>query len=83
MKIFLKLKVIKHLSKIPTSVRRLIESRIELLGNNPYPSGFKKLLAREGYRIRIGDYRVLYTIDKKRKEITILNAKHRKEAYRI
>lgn len=83
MKLYLKPRVVKQLAKIPTSVRNLIENKMVLLGENPFPSGSKKLFAREGYRIRVGDYRVLYTIDKKKKEVTILSVAHRKEAYKF
>ena len=82
MKVYLKPRVVKHLAKIPFSVRRLINSKLEFLENNPFPSGFKKLSARKGYRIRIGDYRILYAVDKKNKEILVLSIAHRREAYR-
>lgn len=82
MKVFLKPRVLKQLRKIPISYRKLIEIRLEQLEKNPYPAGTKKLEAREGYRLRIGDYRVLYTLDSKLNEILILSVAHRREAYK-
>ena len=59
-----------------------IKNEIIFLSNNPRPYGAVKLTNEEGYRIRIGDYRVLYRIDNTSKEIFIYRVKHRKEAYR-
>ena len=72
----------KQLLKIPFKIRSRIESRIEKLANSPFSKKSKKLSNRPGYRIRIGDYRIIYFIDKKKKTITVLSASHRKNAYR-
>ncbi len=55
-------KVAKKLSKIPPPYYSKIKSAILDLANEPRPSGCKKLKGREGYRIRIGDYRVIYEV---------------------
>ncbi|MCL4360465.1 type II toxin-antitoxin system RelE/ParE family toxin [Patescibacteria group bacterium] len=60
----------------------LLLRRIEHLGESPFPEGSKKLVGRDGWRIRAGDYRVLYRVDTKRKEVTILSVAHRRDAYR-
>ena len=52
------------------------------LAFNPRPSGCKKLVGEEGYRIRAGDYRILYRIDDTAKKIFIYRIKHRREVYR-
>lgn len=52
------------------------------LKENPYPYGTKKLHGREGYRIRVGDYRILYVVDESNKCIEIFSVAHRKEVYR-
>lgn len=57
--------------------------RIEELEKRPYPQGVKKLTNRPGWRVRVGDYRILYTIDEKKKELTILSVAHRKDVYRL
>lgn len=59
-----------------------LKNKIVELANNPRPYGTLKLTNEEGYRIRIGDYRVLYRIDDKIKEVFIYRIKHRKESYR-
>ena len=82
MKIFLSSKADRQLSKLPSKMHEVILSRIEGLMNAPHPTGAVKLKGREGWRIRLGDYRSLYTVDQKKKEITVLSVAHRKDAYR-
>lgn len=63
-------------------LRRLIE-RIEALGVEPRPAGVRKIMGSEmDYRIRIGDYRVIYQIDDASREILVCGAGHRKDIYR-
>jgi mRNA interferase RelE/StbE len=53
------------------------------LSSNPRPPGCKKLVGGErDWRVRVGDYRVLYEIDDAEKAVRILNVKHRRDAYR-
>jgi mRNA interferase RelE/StbE len=59
-----------------------VKKMILLLGENPRPFGCQKLAADEGYRIRAGDFRILYRIDDRAKEIMIYRVKHRREVYR-
>lgn len=54
---------------------------IEGLSANPRPFGCKKLKGRPGYRIRIGDYRVLYMINDKEITVLIIDIGNRKEIY--
>jgi mRNA interferase RelE/StbE len=56
---------------------RLIRS----LAGEPRPHGSQKLTNREEWRIRLGDYRVLYTIDDQKKTVTVIRVKHRAKAY--
>ena len=51
------------------------------LGANPRPPGCKKLTGRDGWRVRAGDYRVIYEIDDGERRITILDIGHRKDIY--
>jgi mRNA interferase RelE/StbE len=56
---------------------------IELLSENPFPSQHRKLQGSESsYRIRIGDYRVIYQVDLENKVIVIYHVRHRKDIYR-
>jgi len=82
MKILLKRNAYKQHLKIPQKQRIKIEIKIETLVKNSFPYQSKKLSGRSGYRLRIGDYRVLYYINKKEKFISILSVQHRKDAYR-
>lgn len=72
----------KEALNIPSHIRHNIDKDILALSKNPRPRGCKKLTDREGYRIRVGDYRILYTIDDKAKTIVIYRIKIRKDAYR-
>lgn len=72
----------KDLDKLHGEIFNKIKNEIMPLTDNPRPYGCLKLTNEEGYRIRIGDYRVLYRIDDKTKEVFIYRVKHRKEAYR-
>lgn len=72
----------KDLDKLQDKAFNKIKSEIISLSKNPRPHGILKFTNEEGYRIRIGDYRVLYRIDEKFKEIFIYRIKHRKEVYR-
>lgn len=63
------------------NVRR-ISKAVRSLSDNPRPNGCVKLHGSDNEcRIRIGDYRVIYTIDDKTKTVTITDIKHRREAY--
>jgi mRNA interferase RelE/StbE len=56
--------------------------KMEGLGANPRPSGCKKLRGyKDQWRIRIGDYRVVYIIDDHRKKVSITRIAHRKDVY--
>lgn len=61
---------------------RRVAERIEDLAANPRLHGAEKLSGAEGYRLRVGDYRVLYTINDAAQVVTIYRVKHRREAYR-
>ena len=72
----------KDLDHLRGKIFNKIKNEIILLSSNPRPFGALKLANEEWYRIRIGDYRVLYRIDDVSREIFIYRVKHRKEAYR-
>jgi len=72
----------KSLDKIPRKDRLRIEGAIELLRSNPYPPAAIKLTERNEYRVRVGNYRVVYDIVKGRLVILVLTIGHRKDVYR-
>jgi len=66
----------------PKDIKRVIKA-VESLADNPYPPRHRKLRgAEEDYRMRVGDYRIIYQIDTGRKIVTIYHIRHRREAYR-
>jgi mRNA interferase RelE/StbE len=71
----------KSLSKLPVSDYERIRDAIRSLATTPRPEGCRKLTARTGWRIRIGVYRVIYTIDDSQKLITVLDIGHRRDIY--
>lgn len=71
----------KDLDGLETSVFERVLKKIRALSRAPRPPGCLKLTGEEGYRIRVGDYRVLYRIDDDSKRVFIYRIKHRKDAY--
>jgi mRNA interferase RelE/StbE len=67
---------------IPHTDKLRIDKAIQALSLNPRPAGCTKLAAREGHRIRVGNYRVLYMIDDPARTVVVYRIKHRKEVYR-
>ena len=81
-KLYITKRAQKELDKIPNPLARNIVKRILVLSENPRPANSKKLSGDENYRLRIGSFRALYSIDKSKKEITILRVADRKTIYR-
>ncbi len=78
----LKNKAQASLERLSSKDLKRIVLELGTLEANPFPIGAVKLKGIEGYRIRKGDYRILYTVDKKKKVIYVYRIKHRREAYR-
>jgi mRNA interferase RelE/StbE len=73
----------KELRKLEKSVLPRIHEAVQLLATNPYPQGCRKLQGCESvYRIRVGDYRVIYEVVEQRLVIEIVRVRHRKDVYR-
>ena len=72
----------RDMDRLPTPIGARISSRILTPEDNPRPRGANKLSGREEYRLRVGDYRVLYTIDEEGHIVTVLAVGHRREVYR-
>ncbi len=67
---------------MPTLIHDRVVDALQELKLNPRRTGVKKLRGRDGYRIRVGDYRVLYTINDELQEVEVYSIGHRKEVYR-
>ncbi len=73
----------KDFGGIAKASARRIWDGIEALGGEPLPRGVVKLSGAENlYRIRIGDYRVIYGVDHAARKVLIHYVRHRREAYR-
>jgi len=73
----------KELTKIPNEAQAIVTFKIETLTANPFPQNVRKLKGAEFfYRIRVGDYRIIYQVLAKEKLIIITNIRHRKDAYK-
>ncbi|MDY0081450.1 MAG: type II toxin-antitoxin system RelE/ParE family toxin [Ignavibacteriaceae bacterium] len=72
----------KNLRRINSKDREKIALGISKLSNNPRPHGSKKLKGSEFYRLRIGDYRVIYLIKDNRLIVVVVRIGHRREIYR-
>ena len=73
----------KELKKIDRNEILKILIEIEKLSKEPYPINYKKLLGTEHiYRIRIGNYRVIYSVQNGELIIEIIRVRHRKEVYK-
>lgn len=72
----------KELRRIANADLRRVVRRIELLASDPRPAGCEKLFGDEGYRIRQGDYRILYTIEDEKRVVQVYKIGHRREVYR-
>jgi mRNA interferase RelE/StbE len=72
----------KELRQTPKADRRRIASRIARLAADPRPPGCEKLFAENVFRVRQGDYRILYSVDDERRIVAIIKIGHRREVYR-
>ncbi|NJN61609.1 MAG: type II toxin-antitoxin system RelE/ParE family toxin [Coleofasciculaceae cyanobacterium RL_1_1] len=73
----------KQFSALPKPERQRIATKIDALSADPRPLGVKQLTASDGlYRLRIGTYRVIYTIQAEQLLILVLKIGHRREVYR-
>jgi mRNA interferase RelE/StbE len=72
----------KELESLPDPLLRRVLAKIETLAKNPRPGGCKKLKgAQDLWRIRIGEYRVVYSILDREVRIEIITVRHRSKAY--
>jgi mRNA interferase RelE/StbE len=72
----------KELAGLSEPIYGKIKFAIQRLADDPKPYGSRKLTGREGWRIRIREYRVIYEIDNTNHSIIILHIGHRRDVYR-
>ena len=79
--IFILRRAQKELRNLPIEAYERVRDKIRDLADNPRPQGCLKLSGRDGWRIRVGKYRVIYEIDDKAEIITVLHIGYRKDVY--
>lgn len=72
----------KELADLPRDHFERVCDAVRGLAKTPRPPGCAKLVGRPGWRLRVGDYRVIYEIDDNTRTILILHVGHRRDVYR-
>lgn len=72
----------KELDRLPKQEAARVLNAIRALSETPRPPGSRNLRGRAGWRIRIGVYRVIYSIDDARQKVVVLEVGHRRDVYR-
>jgi len=73
----------RQLKRLPAEDFQKVISHIEGLAENPRPTGCRKITGAErDWRIRVGDYRIIYEIDDKARAVRVMRVRRRREAYR-
>ena len=72
----------KSLENLPIKDYERLRDAVHRLADVPRPDGCRKLAGRLGWRIRVGDYRVIYEVDDVQQSIMILDIEHRRDIYR-
>lgn len=80
--LLIKPSALKELEAVPLKNRRRLVTRIEGLAANPRPHGCEKLSGLEQYRIRQGDYRVIFGVDDEVRTVVVVKIGHRRDVYR-
>lgn len=74
---------LKQIKKLPSEVQERIQLKIDDLATEPRPNGVKKLKGKENtYRIRVGDYRVIYDIFDDLLVVSVVEVGHRSQVYK-
>ena len=80
-KIEFKLSAVKEIRKLPKRDLQRILEKIESLKSNPYPEGHVKLTSYDLYRIRSGNYRIIYQLKNNVLLVIVIKVAHRKDVY--
>lgn len=81
-KLVIKRSAERELRGIPKPDLRRVTDRIRGLAKDPRPSGCEKLSGQDRYRVRQGDYRIVYAVDDETQTIEVVRIGHRREVYR-
>ncbi len=72
----------KDLSRLSDPVVKRVVALLRDLSVDPFSRQSSKLSARDEYRVRVGDYRIVYAVDKRNKVVVVYRVRHRREVYR-
>jgi len=73
----------RQLRKLPKDIAERISKKIDYLANNPFPHGYTEMKgSKDFYRIKAGDYRIIYTVEHGELLILVVSIGHRREIYR-
>ena len=81
-KILIKPSAIKELKRLPKEDIQRITSKIQSLSKEPRPQGCDKLSTQERYRVRQGDYRIVYSIEDNKLIVYVVKIAHRRDVYK-
>lgn len=81
-KLLIKPSAVNELEAVPTKDRRKVAAKIQALAADPRPHGSEKLSGQERYRLRQGDYRVVYAIDDDERTVVVVKIGNRRDMYR-
>jgi mRNA interferase RelE/StbE len=82
-RVFLERAAEKQLKQLPAKLHDRVIEAVQALSKDPRPTRCRKLTGTDNdWRIRVGDYRVIYEIDEKAREIRVNRIRHRREVYR-
>jgi len=80
--IYLRRSAVKELGRIPKRDLRRVVGRIRSLSADPRPAASEKLSGSQRYRVRQGDYRIVYSIQDDERTVRVVKIGHRREVYR-
>ena len=81
--VFLERSAERDLKRLPSEIFRRVAPLLKTLRENPRPPGCRKISGSESdWRIRVGDYRVVYEIDDRDRAVRVLRIRHRRDVYR-
>ncbi|MEE9201997.1 MAG: type II toxin-antitoxin system RelE/ParE family toxin [Dehalococcoidia bacterium] len=72
----------RELASLPAPEYERVKEAVRKLAGEPRPPGCRKLAGREGWRIRVGDYRVIYEVNDQERTMVVLHVGHRRDVYR-
>ncbi len=72
----------KEIERLDGRVRRRVVDAIDEILDDPYRQGVKRLSGGAAFRYRVGNYRIVYTVDGRRVTVTVIRVRHRSKVYR-